>query len=416
MQELANALIDSGVKCWACPVFDNLFAIISDTAAAAYKQLSVFGVAIFVILFTFFIINAVWQNIKKGMPDPFFQKSLKPVLIKSLLALSILTMGLTVPRLISRVTFEPAATITLECTKTLLPADYEIPEDYPALKLKTDGFFNPELRDTVLKMIEMGVASFQIYIKIGIAIMDAAFSLKSLLSIGSLIKHFIIFFIGVFLTYNFTKLFVKYSFCFLDIIVAMAMFAFFFPISIVLFVFKDAPDIPGWMKNLGGDLGLGQIKKLINAIVSMSSSILTYTVIILLIRGYLNANGVEADTIRNSYESLFQFDLDHSDAMQITFAGCIVLIYVITFISNQIPEVTKKILEAFGVKQEDSLSKEMGENVWQFTNLIFDNAKKLVKTIANPEEALKEAEKKGEDKKGGDKKDDKKEAPKEEKK
>jgi len=350
------------------------------------------------------------------MPDPFFQKSLKPVLIKSLLALSILTMGLTVPRLISRVTFEPAATITLECTKTLLPADYEIPEDYPALKLKTDGFFNPELRDTVLKMIEMGVASFQIYIKIGIAIMDAAFSLKSLLGIGSLIKHSIIFFIGVFLTYNFTKLFVKYSFCFLDIIVAMAMFAFFFPISIVLFVFKDAPDIPGWMKNLGGDLGLGQIKKLINAIVSMSSSILTYTIIILLIRGYLNSNGVDADSIRNSYESLFQFDLDHSDAMQITFAGCIVLIYVITFISNQVPEVTKKILEAFGVKQEDSLSKEMGENVWQFTNLIFENAKKLVKTIANPEEALKEAEKKGEDKKGGDKKDDKKEAPKEEKK
>ena len=73
MQELANSLIDSGVQCWACPVFDNLFAIISNTAAAAYQRLTLFSVIIFCVIFSFYVLNAVWQNIKGGMPDPMYQ-------------------------------------------------------------------------------------------------------------------------------------------------------------------------------------------------------------------------------------------------------------------------------------------------------------------------------------------------------
>ena len=105
----------------------------------------------------------------------------------------------------------------------------------------------------------------------------------------------------------------------MDIIVAMAMFAFFFPLSIVLFIFRGAADLPGWMGNIGKNLGGEQIKKLVNAIVSVASSILTYTVIMLIIRGFLNANGVDTDSISNATESLFEFDLENSDAMQITF-------------------------------------------------------------------------------------------------
>ena len=390
MQELANSLIDSGVQCWTCPVFDNLFAIISNTAAAAYQRLCIFSVLIFCVLLAFYALNIVWQNIKTGAKDSLFDKAVRPLLIKSLLALSLLSMGLMVPRFISTITFEPVAVMTLQYSKAMLPADYTIPAYENALQLGNNGFFNPELRDTIMQILETSVANFQVYIKIGIGIIDAAFDLKALLGIGALIKHIIICFIGIFLTYNFAKLFIKYSFYFMDIIFAMAMFAFFFPLSLVLFIFKGASDAPGWIKSLGSNLGGGQIKKLINAIVSVVSTILTYTVIMLIIRGFLDANGVDADSIHNSSESLFDFDLENSSAMQITFAGAIVLVYVINYIADQVPKVTEKILSVFNVKQEDQLSKEMGENVFQLTKIIANKTKEMAKIIINPESADKE--------------------------
>ncbi|MFQ6704028.1 MAG: hypothetical protein ACLRFP_03035, partial [Alphaproteobacteria bacterium] len=93
-----NSLTESLMQCWTCPIFDRLFEIISNTAAAAYQRLTVISVVIFIVLMSFYIINAVWQNIKSGGSDPFFQKSVKPVLIKSLIALALLTAGLMVPR------------------------------------------------------------------------------------------------------------------------------------------------------------------------------------------------------------------------------------------------------------------------------------------------------------------------------
>ena len=229
MQELANSLIDSGVQCWTCPIFDKLFAIISNTAGAVYERLTIFAVIIFCVLLAFYIINVVWQNIKNGGEDSLFQKTLKPVVIKSLIALSLLSAGLVVPRLISTVTFEPAAMMTLEYSKVLLPSDYVIPEYSDEIQLNDNGFFNPDLRNTIIKLLESSVSNFQVFIKIGIGIMDAAFSFGGPTHFGKLVQHILIFFIGLFLTYNFGKLFLKYSFCFMDVIVAMAMFAFFFP-------------------------------------------------------------------------------------------------------------------------------------------------------------------------------------------
>ena len=185
----------------------------------------------------------------------------------------------------------------------------------------------------------------------------------------------------------------------MDIIVAMAMFAFFFPLSLVFFIFKDADSAPGWMKKLGGDLGSGQIKKLVNAIVSMAATILTYTIITLIIFGFLRDGGVDPDTIQNTSQALFDFDLDNSTAMEITFAGCIVLVYIINYIADEIPNVTKKIFEAFGVQQENAISKEMGENVWKLTGIIADNAKTLAKAVINPESVAKKDDGKTEESK-----------------
>lgn len=398
MQDAANFLIDTGAQCWTCPVFDSLFAIISSTAAAAYQRLTAFSVIIFCVLFAFYILNAVWENIKSGNKDPFFQKSVKPVVLKSLVALSILSAGLIVPRLISTLTFEPVAEITLEFSKSMLPPDYVIPDKYEPIQLSNDGFFNPELRNTILSLIETSIANFQVYIKVGVSIIDNAFSLSALLGIGALIRHIIVCFIGIFLTYKFAKLFIIYSFCFMDIIVAMAMFAFFFPLSIIFFIFKDAQSAPGWMKKLGSDLGNGQIKKLINAIVSVAATILTYTIIMLIIEGFLNSHGLNTESIQSPTAALFNMDLENSTAMEITFAGAIVLVYIINFLADQIPQITKKVLSIFNLSMEDSLSKEMGENAWKLTNLVATQTKNLAKAIINPESVTKSDDKKEDEK------------------
>jgi hypothetical protein len=383
MQGLANTFIDKVAQCWTCPVFDNLFAVISDTAAALYERLSFFSVIIFSVLFCFYVLNVVWTNIKDDMKDPLYQKTLKPVLLKSVMVLSLLSLGLTVPRVISKITFEPVAIVTLEFSKTMLPEDYKIPDNYSAIKLNEDGFFSPELRDTILQILQTSVANFQVFIKLGFAIIDAAFSFPTRIEVWLIIKRLLIVFIGLFLTYNFAKLFIQYSFCFMDIILAMAMFAFFFPLSLVLFIFRGAADLPGWMKNLGKDLGGNQIKQLINAIVSVAATILTYTIILLIIRGYLNGYELNAESIPTITESILKFDLDNPNVTQLTFSGSIVLVFVLNYLKGKLPDITNEIMSTFGLKQEDKLSKEMGNNALELTSLVMNQAKKLTSIVVN---------------------------------
>ena len=309
-------------------------------------------------------------------------------------------MGLTIPRFISKITFEPVALVTLEFSNAMLHTTFpnvKLSTDYTPIQLNDNGFFSPQLRDTILELIQTSVTNFQGYIKMGVRIMDNSFSISTLFWIGSLIKHMIICFIGLFLTYNFAKLFIRYSFCFLDIIIAMALFAFFFPLSLVFFIFKGASNLPGWIGKLGGDLGSGQIKNLINAIVSIAATILTYTIIMMIISGYLSGTDIEA--FDAATESLFDFDLENSNAMQITFAGSIVLVYVIKYIADQIPEVTKKILSAFNVSKNDELSTKAGEDLLQLTKLAINNAKMFATDIITPDSANTEKKDKKEEKK-----------------
>ena len=66
MQGMANSFIDATVQCWACPVFDNLFVIISNAAALAYQRFTLFSLVIFCILFSFYAMNAIWDGIKNN--------------------------------------------------------------------------------------------------------------------------------------------------------------------------------------------------------------------------------------------------------------------------------------------------------------------------------------------------------------
>lgn len=120
MNGFMNSLVDSSVQCWGCPVFDRLFQIVSDAAAAVYDQFVIFCAILFCVLFAFYVINAVWKNMKGGVTDPFYQKSLKPVLINSLVALAFLSMGIVMPRFVTTITFEPVANIALIYTQSML--------------------------------------------------------------------------------------------------------------------------------------------------------------------------------------------------------------------------------------------------------------------------------------------------------
>ena len=105
----------------------------------------------------------------------------------------------------------------------------------------------------------------------------------------------------------------------------------------------------------------------------------------MIISGYLHSNGFDPNAMPTNYESLFDFDLDNSDAMQLTISGAIVLVYVIKYIADQVPQITKKIMSVFGVSQEDGLSKEMGENMWRLTEIVKDKTKEVIKTVVAPD-------------------------------
>ena len=385
MNGFMNSLVDSSVQCWGCPVFDRLFQIVSDAAAAVYDQFVIFCAILFCVLFAFYVINAVWKNMKGGVTDPFYQKSLKPVLINSLVALAFLSMGIVMPRFITTITFEPVANIALIYTQSMLKTNPDTVNErvtYQPMEMSDDGFYRPQLRDTIIMLMKTTITQFQSYMKLGIAVMDKAFSLDALLGIGALIKHIILFFIGLYLFYGFFKLFIRFCFYFADIIVAMTFFAFFFPLSLILVAFKGG-DAPSWLSSLGKNVGTGQFKKLINAIIALAAAVLTYTVIMVIIAKFFSAPGQSAAEIMDLITSgnIFAGDLSGDNLAAMTIGGCVILVYVLNYIYGQIPNVTSMVLDSFGVSQENQISEQLADDAMKLTTNIVETVKKAGATI-----------------------------------
>ena len=140
---ISQPLIDSAVQCWACPIFDKLFQLISKIVSSAYSTLTIVCVGVFVIIFALYAVNAVWNNLKSNSPDTWHTKSLQKVVINSLFALLLLMTGVTFPRIITTITAEPVAHMTLAYTQILTqqnPTSVEeavsyTPEDMPDDKI-----------------------------------------------------------------------------------------------------------------------------------------------------------------------------------------------------------------------------------------------------------------------------------------
>ena len=386
MNGVANSLVDNTVQCWGCPVFDRLFQIVSNAAAAVYDQFVAFSAILFCAFFAFFVFNAVWNNIRGKSSDYLYEKSVRPVVINSIVTLGLLSLGVMLPRLITTITFEPTAHIALNYTQTMIgTTDQEVAEQvtYQPMQMSDDGFFRPQLRDTIIMLMKTTITQFQAYIKLGIVVIDSAFSWRALTSIGALIKHIIMLVLGLFLAYEFFRLFLRFCFYFADIIIAMAFFAFLFPLSLVLMAFNGAADVPSWLSGMGKKIGINQIKQLINAIISLAAAVITYTVIMVIIAKFFSAPGESGADLMQLIASgdVFAADLDESNLAAMTVMGAIVLAYVLNFIYGQIPQVTKMILDAFGVGEKNDLSEKLADDAMQLSRAAFDTAKTIGKTI-----------------------------------
>lgn len=404
MNEIANSFVESTAQCWGCPIFDRLFQIISYAAAAVYDKFAIFCVIIFCVLFAFYIINAFWKNMKDGVSDPFYQKSIKPVFINSIVALALLSMGVMFPRFITSITFEPVADLTLIYTQSMLKTDNSVVNEkvtYQPETINDEGFYRPQLRDKIIMLMKTTITQFQAYMKLGIAIMDKAFSLKALLGIGSLIKHILLFVIGLYLTYGFFKFFLYFCFYFADVIIAMTFFAFFFPLSLILISFKGG-NAPNWILSLGKNVGTNQFKNLINSIVTLASAVITYTVIMVILAKFFSAQGQSAAEIMELITTgqIFADDLSTDNLAAMTIGSCIILVYVLNFIYSQIPQVTSMIMDSFGVSTKNDLSEQLAKDAMKLTSNVINTAVSIGKNILSGGETK--------DKKEGDKKAEKK--------
>ena len=398
MNNVLGSFVDNTVQCYGCPIFDRLFQIVSNATASIYDRMAFLITIIFCVLFAFFVLNAVWQNIKNNAPDPWYQKSVRPVIINSLIALSFLWMGVALPRFITQITFEPTADIATVYTQTILNIDSETVNErvtYKPIEISDDGFFRPQLRDKIIMLMKTTITQFQSYMKIGIAIMDSAFTWRAILGIGALIKHIILFALGLYVFWGFFKLFFRFCCYFADIIIAMTLFAFFFPLSLILIAFRGADNVPSWISGLGKDVGINQIKKLINAIIALASAVITYTVIMVIIMKFFSSPDALTGDIMNAITTGQIFDLDLSDDnfASLTVMGTVVLIYVINFIQDQIPQVTNMVMSAFNVKSENTLSEQLANDVETLTKATFDTVKKIGSAvISNGEQKEKKKE------------------------
>ena len=394
MNNAINSFIDNTVQCWGCELFDRLFQVVSSAAATIYSQLVSLCTILFLAMFTVFVANAVYQNLKGGGKDSFYKKSIQKVIFNSIVVFSLLGLGVAVPKLITRVTLEPAATATLVYTQALTKQNSEFVNEkvtYQPAKMSDDGFYRPQLRNTIIMIMKTTITQFQSYMKLGIAVMDSAFTWNALLGVGALVKHIMLFVVGLYLFYGFLKLFLRFCFYFVDIIVAMSFFAFFFPISLMMLSFDGAEHLPAVVKNVGNSFSKDQIKKLINAIVALAACVITYTVIIVLLAKFMSdpdeTNAILMDKIMSG--AVFEADLSTENLEALTLTSAIVLVYVLNFIYGQIPQVSKMILGTFGVGEEKGLSEKMADDAFVLSKNIINTAVSVGKTIINGGEEKK---------------------------
>ena len=407
MNGMLNNLVENVAQCWGCAVFDNLFNVVSTAGAVVYNKIADICFVIFAVLFVFYVLWAVWKHIDPKKPDssdPLYTNTVVRVVINSLIVLALLGIGVGFPRFITRVTFEPVANVTLLYTQSVLHTAPEIIDEHvhtsTQVQIKSDGFYRPELRDAIIKLMKTTVTQFQSYMKLGIAVIDKSFTWSEMPTLGAIWRHIIMFALGLFLLYYFFKLFIRFCFYFVDVIVNMALFAFLFPIALIMMSFRGG-EMPDWMSSIGSNLGTDQIKKLLGSIVALGAAVITYLIVIVIIARFFSDSGISNAELMNAITSgeVFESDLSGDNLATITLVGMIVLLYLVNYIAAQIPQVKKMILGALGGNEENKLSEQMANDAEKLVGLVTSGIKSVGQKIIDSDKKSDKPDKKDGDKK-----------------
>ncbi|MDR1696878.1 MAG: hypothetical protein LBR41_01500 [Rickettsiales bacterium] len=378
MEFLFGNFVDKTVTCWGCDVFDRLFRVVSAAGAAIYEKMILFAAIGFGAWFAFYAIYSFWKNISGGEPDPMYQKYLKPVLLNSVVIFSLFGLGVMLPRFVTTVTLEPVARMTMIYTQSMMQTTDERVNErvpYSADAMPENGFYRGELRDDILQIMKTSTTLFQSMIHFGLVIMDSAFSWDAIFGVGNLFMHILVFLAGLFFVYSFFKLFIRFMFYFVDVIIALTMFAFLLPVAMVLYIFKNSESAE-WVKKLGDNITgkNGIFKNAVNTIVSLGAVVITYIVITVIMVAFLDSPNLDMAAILNG--ELFSGDVDVPAAP--TVGAIIVLVIVVQFLADKIQDVAKEILSAFDITE----SHEIGDQLGAGAEKLFDRGLSLSKNVA----------------------------------
>ena len=368
MNGMIDSVVQNSVQCWSCPVFDRLFQVISAATSAAYDKMALLAAVLLCAFIAFYVLYSVVTNFRaKEKMEATYQSYLKPVIINSLFVIAILGLGVMVPRFITTVSFEPVADMTLVYTQSMLNTDQTKVDqkvEYTPEKMPDNGFYRPELRDKILMLMKTSITQFQAMMKLGMTIMDSAFSWKALLGIGALVKHIMIFFMGLYIVWAFFKLFIKFCFYFADVVIDMTFFAFFFPFMMVLWVFKNSKS-SDWVKNMSKEITPAFFQNLINSIVSLATVVITYVVIMVIIAKFFADPNGGSDMLTQQIMdgTLFAGDLSDDNLAMVTLGGVLVLVYVVQYLASNIKQVSEIITKTFDIKDIHAGGKSMGETI-----------------------------------------------------
>ena len=138
---------------------------------------------------------------------------------------------------------------------------------------------------------------------------------------------------------------------------------------------------------------------MINSIVTLGSVVLTYTVIMVIVAKFFSAPDASVNSLMDAITSgnIYSDDLNTENLESMTLVSCVALVYVLNYIFDQIPQITKMVLSAFGVEEKKDYSEQLAKDIMTLGKGVANVATNITKTIVNGGE--KSADKDASDKK-----------------
>ena len=109
---------------------------------------------------------------------------------------------------------------------------------------------------------------------------------------------------------------------------------------------------------------------------------MTYTIIMVIIAQFFSSSNTSVSEVITAMtkDDIFSVSLSSENFATLTLASILVLVFIIKFLTNQIPQVTKMILSVFDLDTNTKLSDELGDNAMKLTSSIVNSVKEFGKT------------------------------------